>query len=162
MTIQVLPRSDETIDRPWPPFGLREEVRLYLVARAPASLAAGDRIRVTGPVYYPVDVEATLAPRLATDAGAMLDAVKAALKRFLHPVVGGPDGQGWPPERDLFTSDVATELEGVDKLDHVQELALLVDGVVQGDRVHVPDGRVLAAGEFRLKLAPAAIAEGRS
>ena len=92
----------------------------------------------------------------------MLDNVKAALKRFLHPVVGGPDGQGWPPERDLFTSDLAAVLEEVDKLDHIQELSLLVSGVVQGDRVQVPDGSIIAAGNFTLKLAAAAIAEGQS
>jgi hypothetical protein len=154
VTLQILPRSAE--DRPWPSFGLREEVRAYLAAVAPASLAAGDRLQVTGPTYHRIDVAATVAPVIATDAGPLLDRVKEALRQFLHPVTGGADGSGWRPGRDLFASDVATVLERVAGLDHVEELALLVGGVLQGDRVAVPAGRIIAAGTFNLRLAPAA------
>lgn len=161
VTLQILPRTDPGDPLPWPSFGLREEVRKFLSARAPASVFAGDRIRVTGPRYFPVDIEATLAPIHPDGAGTMLDLVKTALATFLHPVFGGPEGKGWAPERPLFASEVATVLEGVAGLDHVEGLTLLVDGSAGGDRVAPRAGRIIAAGKFLLKLAPAAIPEGR-
>jgi hypothetical protein len=151
VTLQILPRSAE--DQPQPSFGLREEVRVYVSDRAPASLAAGGRLLVTGPTYHVVDVAATVAPVQASDGGPLLDRVKAALAKFLHPVTGGADGGGWRPGRDLFASDIATVLERVPGLDHVEELALLVDGAPQGDRVAVPADRILAGGTFNLRLA---------
>lgn len=161
LTLQVLPRTVPDDAQPWPSFGLREEVRLYLAARAPASLSAGDRIHVTGPQYLAVDVEATLSPRHPDDAGTMINGAKATLKTFLHPVFGGPEGRGWSPDRPIFASDVAAALEAVAGLDHVETLALLVDGSAARDRVTPPPGRIVAAGDVRLTLAAAAIAEGR-
>jgi hypothetical protein len=48
---------------------------------------------------------------------------------------------------------VSAVLERVEGLDHVEELELLVGGVLQGDRVPVPPGRIIAAGDFALRLA---------
>jgi hypothetical protein len=154
VTLQVIPRSAE--EQPRPSFGLREEVRAYVAARAPASLAAGDRLQVTGPTYLAVDVAATVAPLVVSDGGPLLDRVKDALGKFLHPVTGGADGNGWRPGRAVYASDVAAVLERVPGLDHVEDMALLVDGARQGDRVAVPAGRVVAGGNFNLRLAPPA------
>jgi hypothetical protein len=162
VTLQVLPRTDPSDPAPWPTFGLREEVRLYLVDRAPASLAGSGRIKVTGPTYFPIDIEATLAPVHADDAGALIDKAKGVLATFLHPVVGGRDGTGWLPEAPLHASDVATALATIDLLDHVESLVLLVDGSARGDVVNVPVGRLICMGKVSLKLAPAALLEGQS
>ena len=162
VTIQVLPRADPVDPRPWPSFGLRETVRAYLALRASASVAGSDRIHVTGPTYFPIDVEATLAPRRADDAGTILDKAKLALRTFLHPVVGGRDGAGWRPETPLHASDVAAALAVIQELDHVESLALLIEGSARGDVIEVPPGRVVCARKITLKLAAAAISEGRS
>jgi hypothetical protein len=77
------------------------------------------------------------------------------VERFLHPLRGGPEGQGWALGRDVFLSDVASVVEAVEGVDFVSELALLLDGVPQGERVRVPDDRLAVAGDVRLKLAGA-------
>ena len=75
-----------------------------------------------------------------------------ALQRFLHPLRGGPEGRGWEIGRDVFLSDVASVLERVEGVDFVKELSLLLDGNPQGERVSIPDDRIVVAGRLKLKL----------
>jgi len=148
VTVLILPNSLDP--RPWPSFGLREEVRLYLASRAPADLAG--RIFVTGPDYLPIDVSATLAPKVASEAGEVDIAARAALAVFLHPLFGGPSGNGWDLGRDVYLSDVAAALERVEGLDFVSDLELLVDGQVQGASVAVGPTQIAVAGVIRITL----------
>jgi Baseplate J-like protein len=150
VTLVIIPQSAEP--RPWPSFGLREEVQKFTGARAAADLAAANHIYVTGPDYLPVDVEATLVPLDPAGAGAVEERTRHALETFLHPLRGGPNGRGWVPGRDVFLSDVASVLERVEGVDYVQELALLLNGALQGERVRVAEDRIVVAGNIRLKL----------
>ena len=151
VTVHILPSSAEP--KPWPSFGLREQVRLYLAERAPAGVSWGDCIKVTGPRFQEIDVEATIAPRRISEAGAVLDAVQKALMKFLHPVDGGSRGEGWAPGRNVYPSDVAAVLESVPGVDHVESLILLVNAVPQDAEAVVGPGYVAAAGVIRLRLA---------
>jgi hypothetical protein len=151
VTIVVIPASADP--RPWPSFGLRERVRMHVEARAGAALAGLHSIDVTGPRYVALDVDATIVPLDANEAGAVETRSRAALARLLHPLYGGPDGGGWPPGRDAYLSDVATVLEHVDGVDHVESLAISVDGRIGGERVVIGAGRTVVAGDLRLKLA---------
>jgi hypothetical protein len=150
VTLVIIPESKEP--RPWPSWGLREQVRRYVGDRAPAGLSAARQLYVTGPDYVPIDLSATIAVLRQADAGATEQAAREAVGSFLHPLHGGPEGAGWEPGRDVFLSDVAAVLERVPGVDYVEELALLRSGALQGGSVPVPPGHVAAAGEIRLKL----------
>ena len=135
-----------------PSSGLRDEVRAYLEQRAPAEIAGARNIQVIGPTYLPVDVTATLAPKDPTQAGTVEQAALAALAKFLHPLYGGPDGLGWELGRGVYASDVAGVLGNVNGVDFVSELALSVNGVLQGDHVQVPAGQIVVAGQLLITL----------
>ena len=150
ITLLIIPQSNER--RPWPSFGLREHVRKFISERGPAGVAAAEQIYVTGPDYLPIEVRATLAPKVPSEAGKVEQRGRQAIEDFLHPLRGGPEGRGWELGRDLYLSDLAAVLERVEGLDYVKELAVLVNGGFQGDRVAVADERVVVAGEIRLKL----------
>jgi hypothetical protein len=150
VTLLILPNSLDS--RPWPSFGLREEVREFLETRAPADLAGGRRIFVTGPDYLAIDVSATLAPRLWPEAGDVDTAARAALAAFLHPLYGGPLGAGWDLGRSVYLSDVSAVLASVDGLDYVSDLKLLIDGQVQGASVTVGPSQIVVAGQIRITL----------
>jgi uncharacterized phage protein gp47/JayE len=154
ITLMIIPHSQE--ERPYPSFGLREEVAAYIAARAPADLAEGGRIFVVGPDYFPIDVSATLAPVLASEAGEVERAAHQALLDFLHPLRGGPGGRGWDLGRAVYLSDLAAVLEGVDGVDFVQELSLGLNGVPQGDSIAVPLRSIVVAGDVTIKLTEAA------
>lgn len=150
VTLVIVPSSQEP--RPYPSFGLREDVRRFLESRAPAEVASLHRINVTGPSYLPIDVAATIAPRDASQAGAVETAARDTLERFLHPLFGGPGGNGWDLGRSVFLSDVAAELERTEGVDYIRELTLLLGGVPQGESVAVGDDQIVAAGAITIKL----------
>jgi hypothetical protein len=150
LTIFIIPESQDP--RPYPTRGLREEVTAYLGERAPAGLAASGHIYVTGPAYYPVDISATIAPVSDSKAGLVEVGAREALTRFLHPLHGGPSGDGWDFGRGVYLSDVATVLESVDWLDHAELIELLVNDEVRGDFAEVPKDQIVVAGTIRLKL----------
>jgi hypothetical protein len=150
ITVFVIPESKDP--RPYPTRGLRQEITDYLAKRAPASLAAGNRIHVTGPTYFPIDVSATITPVSVSDAGLVENAAREALSQFLHPLHGGPTGDGWDFGRGVYLSDVAIVLEGVPGVDHADLIQLLVNDEVRGDFAEVPPDQIVVAGTIRLKL----------
>ena len=148
--IMVLPETKDR--RPWPSFGLRLRVQQYLEDRALASLCPESCIYVTGPEYFPIDIEVTVVPKIASEAGTIEKRVRAALEEFLHPLRGGPRGNGWELGRDVFLSDVASVVESVPGADFAQEIVLLRDNTPQGDRIAVPRDRLVVAGEIHIKM----------
>ena len=150
ITIMIIPQSQDP--RPSPSVGLRQEVLNYILQRAPADLAACGGITVVGPTYLAVDVSATIAPADPGEAGAVEQNVVNALGSFLHPLTGGPGGQGWDIGRGLYASDIASVLSNVDGVDYVERLALYVNGVLQGEQVTVPVGQIVVAGELMVSM----------
>jgi len=150
VTLVIIPRSSDP--RPWPSFGLREQIRTAVEAQAAADIGAALHVAVHGPDYLGIDVDASIAPLDPAAAGSLEQDALAALAAFLHPLTGGPDGQGWASGRGVYLSDVAEMLGRLPGLDYVEELALLLDGQLQGDFVPVPAGRVVAAGTCRVQV----------
>lgn len=153
VTLLIIPRSAEP--RPFPSFGLREEVRRHIEAHTSADLAAAHRVYVTGPEYLPVDVDAIVVPLDPSEAGFIEQRARDALQDFFHPVRGGPERKGWDLGRDVFLSDVAALLERVEGVDYVKDLNLLLNSELQGESARVADNRVVVAGEFRISLVEA-------
>ncbi len=148
VTVIIVPQSLDA--EPHPSFELRRRVRDFLAARAPAAMTS--QIAVLGPTYLPIGVEAVVAPLSPPDAGVVLERVRGALARFLHPLTGGPEGAGWPFGRDVYLSDVAAILEAIEGVDFVPTINLLLDGTPRGERVAVPPDRIVVAGPLQVSL----------
>jgi hypothetical protein len=149
VTVRIVPQSAEP--RPWASFELRDLVRRFIAARAPAAIAR--HIAVIPALYFPVGVDVILHPRHPSLSGRVVDAAKAELSRFLHPLTGGPEARGWPFGRDVYASDLCAALEAIEGLDYVDSLSLLVAGSPVGDHVAVPEDRIVVAGDLTVRLA---------
>jgi hypothetical protein len=149
ITIVIVPQSQDA--QPRPSFDLRQTVHNFLAARAPATVAAS-KIAVIGPVYLPVGVSAVLVPRDLSEAGAIEQAAVAALAAFLHPLTGGPDGEGWTLGRGVFASDVAAILEAITGVDHAEFIELRLNDTPVGDSVTVPPDRIVVAGPLHIEV----------
>lgn len=147
VTVIIVPQSQDA--KPQPSFELRRLVQAYLAARAPGSVAG---IGVIGPTFLPVGVDVMVKPIDPQQAKAVADGVTAALAAFLHPLTGGPDGDGWQFGRNVFISDVAAVVEGVPGVDYASHLELLLNDTPCGDRVDVPADRIVVAGSLRVTL----------
>jgi uncharacterized phage protein gp47/JayE len=150
ITLVIIARSNEP--QPIPSFELREFVRVYIEEHAPADLAASHKLFVTSPDYLPIDVDTTVVPIDVDESGLVGQRVKERLLAFFHPLTGGPDGVGWDMGRDVYLSDVASILERVAGVDHLNDLSLLLDSQLQGESVRVRDDRIVAAGQFRINV----------
>ncbi len=82
----------------------------------------GAALEIGPPIYQGVSIVA----RVQVDAGRDPDLVRhralQALYRYVNPVVGGPDGEGWPFNRDLNVAQVfalLSDIEGVARIDEV-------------------------------------------
>lgn len=147
VTLVVIPQS--TDPQPQPTNDLRQLVHDYITARAPAVL---EGLAVIGPTYFLVGVNASISPIDPSSAGPVGDAVRAALTAFLHPLIGGPDGKGWPFGRSVYLSDVAALVESISGVDYASSIDLFVGDIPVGEVALVPDNRVVAAGNVRVIL----------
>ena len=76
------------------------------------------------------------------------DACRAALYRFIDPVRGGPDGNGWPFGLDLNIGILFQLLSAVPGVEEVKDVLLFPADIGSYDRE--PEGH----GVDRLELAP--------
>jgi predicted phage baseplate assembly protein len=106
--------------QPVPSLELLDRVRVYVEDRLPAS--AG--LWVAGPGWLQIAVTAEVVPISLEQATDVQSAVRAALEAFLHPLSGGPRGDGWPFGRTPRRSDLLALIEAVPGVDHVRGLAV--------------------------------------
>lgn len=84
----------------------------------------GSSIEVGTPYYQGVSVVSLV----HTGPGRPADLVRMraveAITRFIHPLVGGPDGTGWSFDADLNAATIAQLLESVEGIERVDETLL--------------------------------------
>lgn len=126
VTLLLVPREGGR--QPAPSTEIKKRVRNAMVERAPATLFDPDQLVVRGPSY--VEVSADVA--LIAEGGVRISVLEArtvdALDSFLHPLTGGPDGDGWEFGTVPCLSDLYALLEGIEGVDHVDDLAVTVAG----------------------------------
>lgn len=120
VTVVVVPRCPAP--RPEPTAELLCAVARYLERRRTLTT----EVHVVGPCYTTVAVEARLHLRSGADARTVTAAARAALDRFLDPLVGGPDGEGWPVGRDVYRAELMALLNDLPGVSYVDELGLKV------------------------------------
>ncbi len=122
VTVVVVPNRPGP--RPSPSAGLLGAVRRRLDERR----LLGTGVRVVGPAYREVACRASLRARPQAAIEPLKARAAAALDRFLDPLTGGPEGDGWPLGRDVFRAEIMALLDAIDGVDHVLSLELVVDG----------------------------------
>ena len=121
VTVLVVPES--AAPRPAPSATLRETVQRSLAERAPATPVGLDRLIVRGPSFVSASVDVDLAAT-GGSISALEERARTVVRSFLHPLWGGPDGDGWQFGSLPCRSDLYELLEGVEAVDHVEDLTL--------------------------------------
>lgn len=148
LTVLIVPDGDEPQPQPSPE--LLRRVQRHLAARVPAPVAG--QVRVVGPRYAAIGVQAEVAPRRPEDAATVEALLLERLARFLHPLRGGPEGAGWGFGRPVFQSQVAALIEATPGVDYALRVGLLVDGALADAWAAVDADALAAPGRFELKL----------
>jgi hypothetical protein len=110
------------------------------------------RLHVVGPEYVGVKVEVTLVRK--PGSGLTPSEVAQAIRDFLHPLRGGPEGRGWPFGRTVYYSEMFQRLERMPKVDHVTILRLSRPGgpTAEGEGVAIPPQALVFAAEVTVTV----------
>lgn len=121
----IVPDLDEP--KPFPPEALIGKVEQYLAQRCFAALvgADGSRVKVKGPGYLEISVDAGVVPKDIQQAGIVEERVTANLERFFHPLKGGPGNNGWTFGRSVHLSEVMEVIQDTEGVDFVKRLQLI-------------------------------------
>ena len=100
------------------------------------------------PQYVFVRVEARIKARREADPDVMQREIIAHLYRFLNPLAGGIDRNGWPFGRDLYISEVYAILQSIPGVEYIEQVNLLLEGSQEVQvRIDVPSDALIASGE---------------
>ena len=119
ITVIVLPYLPK--GQPVPTPGLLHAVSAHLRRHR----IIGTRVEVVGPTYIDVTVQATVQSKSGTNKSNLQQAIVTALNRFLDPLIGGPDGDGWPFGRDVYRSEIMKVMDAVSGADHIVSMDLI-------------------------------------
>ena len=118
VTVIILPWLPK--GRPVPSVALRRTVGAYLTRRR----VIGTRVEVVGPTYRKVSVQARVQSADRVNKENLRTRISEALDRFFDPLVGGPDGTGWPFGRDVYRSEVLQLIDETAGVENVLSLQL--------------------------------------
>ncbi|GAA0930219.1 putative baseplate assembly protein [Kribbella koreensis] len=102
----------------------------------------GARLLIEPPFYRAVTVVARLTAAADASAERVRPAALEALYRFMHPLLGGPRGDGWPLGRTVQTGDIHACLQRVRGVESVEDVRLYLADPVLGTRSDTPVDRV--------------------
>jgi hypothetical protein len=163
VTLMIVPQDIE--GRLVPSVELIEVVNEYITSRASAVNSGGmpTRINVTGPGYIEVTVKADVVVKNLRDGPQVRQKVMDALKKFLHPLSGGPDATGWVLGRNVFASEIYRVFKEVPGVDHLKSLQLIPsqaqhqiefasefvcsEGLAEGSSIVTTDGKKALVAE---------------
>jgi Baseplate J-like protein len=127
-----------------------------LIARVSRQLArhrtVGTRIRVAGPTYTAVDVVASVVGAEGADPVKTRTGIERAIRTFLDPLVGGPDGQGWPFGRDVYRTELMTVVGAVPGVELVTDVRVTADPCDACPNACVPDGSLVSLRSLRVEV----------
>jgi hypothetical protein len=81
-------------------------------------------VSVESASYIPISIVARMRAKPRYDVRKLEQAALSALYRYFHPVVGGPDGTGWPFGRAVAPGEAYSVLNGVPGVEAVEDVRL--------------------------------------
>jgi len=116
----------------------RNEVYAYLDTRRMLTTV----LEVTEPDYLYLSTDITLVANPAFDAEQVARGVRRQLEGFLHPLTGGPNGEGWPFLRPCSLADIYAQVGAT------PGVAFLLDAKIYISRLVNPETGQLSPEEL--------------
>ena len=124
VTLVIVPKS--TANKPQPSLRLRQQVEKRLKEQTAIVVAFPRHLRVIGPDYKEISIFTTVIAKSFDLIPLVENKVLKKIDSILHPLTGGSDGRGWEFGRFPHLSDLYAILEGVDGVDYVEELTMII------------------------------------
>lgn len=125
------PPSAHTIDD----YALSEQLLGDISRELDERRPVGVAVEVGTPFYQGVSIAALVRALPGRPPALVRQRVEEVLYRFVNPLTGGPDGNGWPFDVELTAASVAGMLEAVDGVERVEEVLLFEYDLRTGTRL---------------------------
>lgn len=137
VTVVVVPRTDDPAPHP------TEHTLRSVCAHLETRRLITTEVHVVGPTYRRLAICADVVVDARADLARAKHDAEARLTEFVHPLVGGREGAGWPFGQTLYFSDLYRLILDVPSVYRVEQggLVLLLDGEDVGECQDVPIGR---------------------
>jgi predicted phage baseplate assembly protein len=117
---------------------VQEEVQLYLDRRR----LLATRLELMAPEYIWVSIKIQVQAKTEASTQQVTADIEDSLCRYINPLCGGPEGNGWPFGRSLSLSDVHAAIQYVENIDYIKDVQLfpVKEGIRQEaiSMIHVP------------------------
>jgi predicted phage baseplate assembly protein len=113
-----------------PPRHVREGVQLYLDERRLLTT----RLDIASPEYVPVAVAVQVRAKKRSVYEQVAADVEKRLYQYINPICGGVDGDGWPFGRSLSLPEIHAALQGIQKVDYIEEVSIFPVDITTGER----------------------------
>lgn len=113
----------------------------------------GTTVRIEPPRYMGISVAARVALRPGVDSAAVFSEADLAIANFVHPLIGGYDGNGWPFGRDISVGDIYGVLQKVPGIGYVDVARLIPVDAVTGQRAEPTDRITIEAYDLLFSVA---------
>ncbi|MEY2450512.1 MAG: hypothetical protein QOD92_86 [Acidimicrobiaceae bacterium] len=97
----------------------------------------GTTVEVGAPYYQGVSVAALLKAQPGRPVTLVRQRAVDMLYRYINPLVGGTEADGWPFDTDINAAPIAQMLEGIEGVDRVEEVLLFEHDLRTGRRYGV-------------------------
>lgn len=144
--VLLVPALDGSVTVPRPlqlkvPARIRQEVESYLDERRLLTTV----LEVGEPEYLFVSTDITLVANPQMDPERVRNSVRERLNAYIHPLTGGPNGDGWPFLRPLRLSDIYATVQSATGVAFLLDVKMSVSRVVNpveglfGPETRVPE-----------------------
>lgn len=140
IVIPMLPPEEARGYIPLSRLALRDELQREISAFLDERRLLTTQLAVRAAGYKRVRVEAEVVARPGADERRLAQEIVAALNAFVNPLIGGPEGTGWPFGRELYLSDLYACIQPVEGLLNVQDIEMY--WVDEADRPYRADRRI--------------------
>ena len=141
VSIIVVPKSPYA--KPLPSDGLLNTVYRYLEKQR----LLATELFIIPPEYTEISVSTTvkIKPRFVKDT--IETNVKTELDKFLNPITGGVEGNGWPFGRSVYLSEIYQIIDSAEGVDYVQSVTLSDQEVEQEVDIDIPSHGLVYSGD---------------
>lgn len=150
VTVLIVPDTKD--DKPEPTRQLIKIVKEGLEKFGANTVAAPKHIHVRRPIYIEITVEVTVIPATIDAATTIESDLKDALKRYIHPLTGGPEKDGWEFGRTICFSEIFALAESTPEVDFIEDLVLLANGAKQKDDIKLDRYTLPFSGEHKINV----------
>jgi len=107
-----------------------ERIRDYLEQ----ARVIGARVVIEPPMYQGVTVVAQVRARPRANVNRIREEAMERLESYFNPLIGGPDGKGWPWGRPVQSGEAFAALQSIKGVDFVDEVRVFGANPVTGER----------------------------